>query len=209
MAMELKIKLLYVITRGFFIRWIRVPSNGRGNALTVQKCSSHSLSARTETKNFHFFFVQVQHTVDKLYPDRQCISSLHYNWTFWCPVLVSRHCTCAYTETVDPACRPSIPQQWYWHGTVRQGSVRFNLREEESAPFPFTILLYIIYLCGTVIRFSSWHWLTYINPLIFMRSLLGRVVTQHGQCARCAEITMESIFLCRYNNISFSLQCYF
>ena len=37
------------------------------------------------------------------------------------------HCTCAYTETVDQARRHSIPQ-------VRQGSVRFNLREEEPPP---------------------------------------------------------------------------
>ena len=29
---------------------------------------------------------------------------------------------------VDPACRSRIPLQWYWHGTVRQGSVRFNQR---------------------------------------------------------------------------------
>ena len=43
---------------------------------------------------------------------------------FW-----SLHCTCAYTETVDPACRPSISQQWFWHATVRHGSVRFNLKE--------------------------------------------------------------------------------
>ena len=29
------------------------------------------------------------------------------------------HCTRVrvYTETVDPACRPTIPQQWYWQGT--------------------------------------------------------------------------------------------
>ena len=69
--------------------------------------------------------------IDKLYPDRQYISSSQQNWTFYCPVLGSRHCTCAYTETVDPARRPSIPQ-------VRQGSVRFNLKEEEppSPPFP-------------------------------------------------------------------------
>ena len=55
------------------------------------------------------------------------------NWTFCSPVLGSRHCTRAYTETADPAWRPSIPQQRYWHSTVRQGSVRFNLTEDESA----------------------------------------------------------------------------
>ena len=68
-----------------------------------------------------------------------------------CPVLGSRHCTCAYTETVDPACRPSIPQQWYWHGTVRQGSVRFNLIEDASATCLFQYS-YIIYLCCTVYK---------------------------------------------------------
>ena len=42
------------------------------------------------------------------------------------------------TARGDPALRPGIPQQWYWQGTVRQGSVRFNLREEES---PSTLFL--------------------------------------------------------------------
>ena len=84
---------------------------------------------------------------DKLYTqDCQSISSLLENWTFCCHVLGSRHCTRAYTETVDPACRPSIPQQRYWHGTVRHGSVRFNLIEDESAPCRFRWSCYIIYL---------------------------------------------------------------
>ena len=34
----------------------------------------------------------------------------------------------AYTAIGDPARRLGIPQLWYWHGTVRQGSVRFNLK---------------------------------------------------------------------------------
>ena len=60
---------------------------------------------------------------------------LFRNCTFSCHVPVySRHCTCACTETGDPAHQPSIPQPWYWHGTVRQGSVRFNLTEEASPP---------------------------------------------------------------------------
>ena len=64
-----------------------------------------------------------------IYPDRQSISSLLENWTFCCPVLGSRQCTSAYTETGDPARRPGIPQPWHWHSTARQGSVRFNLKE--------------------------------------------------------------------------------
>ena len=59
------------------------------------------------------------------------------NWTFCCPVLCSRHCTCAYTETVDPTCRPSIPHKWYWHSIVRQGSARFNLTWKRYRPLPF------------------------------------------------------------------------
>ena len=51
----------------------------------------------------------------------------------------------ACTETVDPACRPRIPQQRYWQGTVRQGSVRFNLTEVESATCLYRSC-YIIYL---------------------------------------------------------------
>ena len=44
--------------------------------------------------------------------------------------------TCAFTVTAigDPALRPGIPQPWYWHGTVPQGSDRFNLTEEASPP---------------------------------------------------------------------------
>ena len=49
----------------------------------------------------------------------------------------SRHCTCAYTAIGDPARRPGIPQAWYWHGTIWQGSVRFNLMEEVSPPSLF------------------------------------------------------------------------
>ena len=43
-----------------------------------------------------------------------------------------------YSAIGDPARRPGIPQPWYWHGTVRQGSVRFNLSEEAtpSSPLP-------------------------------------------------------------------------
>ena len=47
-------------------------------------------------------------------------------------------CTRAYTAIGDPARRPGIPRPWYWHGTVRQGSVRFNFSEEAtpSSPLP-------------------------------------------------------------------------
>ena len=48
------------------------------------------------------------------------------NLTFCCPVLGFRHCTRAYTETVNPACLPSIPQQWYWHGTAGVCQVQFD-----------------------------------------------------------------------------------
>ena len=61
------------------------------------------------------------HTIDKLYCiPRWAIRVLdgmdgYFAYleilTFSCPVLGSRHCTRAYTEIVDPACRPSIPQQ--------------------------------------------------------------------------------------------------
>ena len=41
------------------------------------------------------------------------------------------------TAIGDPARWPGIPQPWYWHGTIRQGSVRFNWTEEASPPTPF------------------------------------------------------------------------
>ena len=61
------------------------------------------------------------------------------NWTFCCPVLGSRHCTCAYTETVDPACRPSIPHKWYWHGLYGRGQLGSIWYGRGIAPSPFTL----------------------------------------------------------------------
>ena len=56
---------------------------------------------------------------------------------------------------VCTACRPSIHQHWLRHGTVsvRQGSVRFNLTEDDSATCLFQTC-YIIYLW---FRTSTWH----------------------------------------------------
>ena len=56
-----------------------------------------------------------------------------------CPVFGSQHCTRAYTAIGDPARQPGIPQPWYWHGTVRQGSVRFNLSEEATPSSPLDV----------------------------------------------------------------------
>ena len=47
--------------------------------------------------------------------------------------------TIAYTAIGDPARRPGIPQPLYWHGTVRQGSVRFNLSEEATPSSPLDV----------------------------------------------------------------------
>ena len=64
---------------------------------------------------------------DKLYTqDCQSISSLLENWTFCCHVLGSRHCTRAYTETVDPACRP-IASLNSGTGTVLYGMGQLGL----------------------------------------------------------------------------------
>ena len=57
-----------------------------------------------------------------------------------------RH-TC--TDTGDPAC---IPQLWYWHGTVRQGSVMFNLSEEATPSSPLDVHT----LCRSVTNIYSW-----------------------------------------------------
>ena len=50
---------------------------------------------------------------------------------FWALGFVLTHIC---TVTGDPARRPGIPQPWHWHCTVWQGSVRFNLLEDASAP---------------------------------------------------------------------------
>ena len=91
-------------------------------------------------------YIRCTVNIDKLYT--QILKSLLENWTFCCHVLSSRHCTSSYTETVDPACQPSITQKQYWHSSVRQGSDRFNLTEDEPATCLFRSC-YIIYL---------WQW---------------------------------------------------
>ena len=58
---------------------------------------------------------------------------------------------CAYTETVDPARRPSIPQ-------VRQGSVRFNLKEEEPPPFPFLLYTYSMLPINEIVQHMTYRW---------------------------------------------------
>ena len=60
------------------------------------------------------------------------MNHLQNNLTFSFPVLCFRHCIHSYTAIGDPAHRPGFPQPWYWHGTILQGSVRFNLMEEVS-----------------------------------------------------------------------------
>ena len=53
----------------------------------------------------------------------------------------------------DPACRPCIPQLWYWHGSVRQGSDRFILSEEALSPYLFPSRC--TYSMATIVCFSS------------------------------------------------------
>ena len=60
---------------------------------------------------------------------------------FWLAALHSR------IYVLKQLAQPAGLQQWYWHGTVRQGSVRFNLIEDESATCLFRSC-YIIYLCS-------------------------------------------------------------
>ena len=96
----------------------------------------------------------------------------------------SQHCTCAFTETVDPARRPSIPQ-------VRQGSVRFNLKEEEPPPpSPFPFLLYLFY---------EWNILTYPILRIAMREFSRILYSFLGVCAcRHRDRTKTKLYLYYY-----------
>ena len=64
---------------------------------------------------------------------------------FWLAALHSR------IYVLKQLAQPAGLQQWYWHGTVRQGSVRFNLIEDASATCLFQYS-YIIYLCCTVYK---------------------------------------------------------
>ena len=62
-----------------------------------------------------------------------------------------------YTQ-IDQVCRPGIPQLWYWHSTVRQGSVRFNLTEDKSATclFRFPILPYYLSMRNMCVTRKRW-----------------------------------------------------
>ena len=66
-------------------------------------------------RNLTFLFI------DKLYTKIGNVIGIHlriepFAFLFWALGIV----LCAYTETVDTACRPGIPEQYYWHGTVSQ-----------------------------------------------------------------------------------------
>ena len=108
------------------------------------------------------------------------------NWTFCCPVLGSWHCTCTYTETVDLACRPSIPQ-------IRQGSIRFNLKEEEPPPSSFPFLLY------TVLILCSWlcNWFVSISRRS-NRFRGGQYQSGKPACVQCTIVhcTLHTRTLC-------------
>ena len=102
----------------------------------------------SRNRECHFYRLLLLWTIDKLYPDRQCISSSQIELNLLLPCFGLSHCTCAYTETVDPAHRPSIPQ-------VRQGSVRLNLREEEPPPPIFPSCCILILCCGLSRYYNS------------------------------------------------------
>ena len=108
-----------------------------------RKCVSGLQTGQTSGK------FSIWPTIDKLYPDRQCISSSQWiepsAALFWALGIVLAHILKQLTQ-------PSIPQ-------VRQGSVRFNLREEEPPPSPFPFLLYTYSMWPTLqYRILRWKW---------------------------------------------------
>ena len=75
------------------------------------------------------FFPSKPQLIDKLYTQIGNVNRLHniiepFAALFWALGIVLAQCAC--TAIGDPARLPGIPQSWYWHGNVRQGSVRFN-----------------------------------------------------------------------------------
>ena len=64
---------------------------------------------------------------------------------FWALGIVLAH---RLQKVTQPAAWPGIPQQWYRHGTIGQGSVRFNLSEEVTPP-PLSSLV-VLSLCDQV-----------------------------------------------------------
>ena len=104
--------------------WFLVLLNNYCCSFKTKKCmstlSTGELCHRRWSKN-----PKLQYIIDKWYSQIGKVFSNYFvflaNWTFFCHVLGSLHCSPAYTETVDPACRPSIPQPWYWHHAVLYG----------------------------------------------------------------------------------------
>ena len=58
---------------------------------------------------------------------------------FFCPVLGSRHCTNAYTETIDPASQES----------------EFQFKRRRVGPLPLPILLYYLSMYATLITLEQ------------------------------------------------------
>ena len=126
---------------------------------------------RYDFTEFFFFtiyflkrFLILQYTI--IYPDGQSVSSSMRVEPF-AVLLWALSNVLAHTATGDPVRRTGIPQQWYLHGTVRQGSVRFkvrfNLIEDASAPslFPSSCIIYLRIRCWKdtfSLRVSGW-WL--------------------------------------------------
>ena len=106
---------------------------------------------------YYLFFIHICtvpwiRTIDKLYTQIGNVFRLPWELNLLLPcfglsALYSRKYwnkqKSANTETADPAC--GITQQWYWHGTVWQGLVRFNLTEDESATFISNLAILFIY----------------------------------------------------------------
>ena len=86
------------------------------------------------------------------------------------------HTYSIYIETVDPACRPSIPQ-------VRHGSVRFNLGKKSNHPLLFPSC-FTFSMDTTVLFFISWKGAGNTSKYFFIAHLRGpnweSLVGQHS-----------------------------
>ena len=124
--------------------------------------------------------------IDKLYTQMGKVFRLPWilNLLLSC-ALGSRHCICAYTETVDPARQPGIPQPWLWHSTVYGSGQLGSIWEKKRQPPPFTHLA-VLFFYG-VIAFKYLQWLVHMINVAATNKLCLITIERWKFCFRGLE----------------------
>ena len=132
------------------------------NALILSPCLSGSLLSDpcivATYNHFYIIYLVFRATERNIY--FYFIYLFIYNWTFCCPVLGFRHCTCAYSNRwpSPPAWHPStLALAWYCiFGRGQLGSIRLNTSRLPAISFLAVLILYsTVCLVPTPMTLSS------------------------------------------------------